>query len=71
MEKAYTSDGNVVKREDVIHFFFSKEFSVLLNSFTKFSPAQIRTFLDVHDRFYYTEEAIAARKENTASQTLT
>ena len=71
LEKAYTSDGNTVKREELISFFYSKEFAVLLNSFTKFSPAQIRTFLDVHDRSYYTEEAIAARKENAASQTLT
>jgi hypothetical protein len=58
-----TSDGKAVKRDELIRFFFSGEFASMLNSFSKYTPAQIRRFLDVHDEAFYAKED-AKREKN-------
>jgi hypothetical protein len=63
-----TSDGKAVKRKELIQFFFSGEFASMLNSFSKYTPAQIRRFLDVHDEAFYAKED-AKREKKLTSQT--
>jgi hypothetical protein len=63
-----TSDGKAVKRDELIRFFFSGEFASMLNSFSKYTPAQIRRFLDVHDEAFYAKED-AKREKKLTSQT--
>lgn len=61
LARTRASDGKAVKREELIRFFFSGEFASMLNSFSRYTPAQIRRFLDVHDEAYYSEKEDAKR----------
>lgn len=63
LARTRVSDGKAVKREELIRFFFSAEFASMLNSFSRYTPAQIRRFLGVHDEaFYAKEDAKRGRK---------
>ena len=68
LERTRASDGKAVKRDELIRFFFSGEFASMLNSFSQYTPAQIRRFLNVHDEAYYSEKE-DAKREKTMSQT--
>lgn len=66
----YSSDGKRVKRDEVVDFFHSKWCAVLLQSFTRYTPAQIRKFIGVESRKFYKdreqEEVERSRQETTA-----